>query len=267
MNSALRILKPFVARAGKNWYDAFRRDGAGKISTEVLDAVVRSETRPAVSPRATLFVGSSIMTCSVRACVLVMLLLFSGLLGCGNHVPPRVVPDLPDPSAAHKAMELYDTNHDGFLDAKELENVPGLKAALKQVDSNHDGKISEQEIADRIKSWADLRIGRTEVICQVTHNGKPLAGAKVVFVPEKFLGGTIQSGSGTTSANGQAHVSCPYAADSAVKGLAPAFYRVEVTKEGEKIPAKYNTETTLGAEVAGGRHAKESGGLFFDLQY
>ena len=80
--------------------------------------------------------------------------------------------------------------------------MPGLKAAIKQLDTNHDGKISEQEIADRIKSWADSQIGRMQVTCRVTHNGKPLAGAKVVFVPEKFLGGTIQSGSGTTSAIG-----------------------------------------------------------------
>ena len=45
-------------------------------------------------------------------------------MGCGNSVPPRVLPDLPDASAASKAMELYDTNHDGFLDAKELEKCP-----------------------------------------------------------------------------------------------------------------------------------------------
>ena len=197
------------------------------------------------------------MPCIVRACVLVMLLTFSGLMGCGNSVPPRVVPDLPDASAASKAMELYDTNHDGFLDAKELEKVPGLKAAIKQVDTNHDGKISEQEIADRIKSWADSQIGRMPVVCRVTHNGKPLAGAKVVFVPEKFLGGTIQPGSGTTSATGYANISCPYAADPSVKGLSPGFYRVEITKDGEKIPAKYNTETTLGAEAAGGCEAKK----------
>ena len=56
-------------------------------------------------------------------------------------------------------MELYDTNHDGFLDAKELEKVPGLKAAIKQVDTNHDGKISEQEIAERIKSGPIRRSG------------------------------------------------------------------------------------------------------------
>ncbi|MGA2254032.1 MAG: EF-hand domain-containing protein [Thermoguttaceae bacterium] len=205
------------------------------------------------------------MTRSARVYVLAVLLMSSGLVGCGNSTPPRVLPDLPDASAASKAMELYDTNHDGFLDAQELEKVPGLKAAVKQVDTNNDGKISEEEIAARIKTWADSNVGRMQVVCRVTHNGEPLANAKVAFVPEKFLGGTLQSGSGTTSATGYANISSPYPADPSVKGLSPGFYRVEITKDGEKIPANYNTETTLGAELAGGVEAKN--GLKFELQY
>ena len=206
------------------------------------------------------------MKCSPRACVFGVLLMFSGLIGCGDSGPPRVVPDLPDANAAGKAMELYDTNHDGFLDEKELDQAPGLKAALKQIDTNHAHKISEQQIADRIKNWADSGVGRMQVGCRVTHDGKPLVGAKVVFAPEKFLGGTIQSGSGTTSARGMAEVSYPYPADPSIKGMPPGFYRVEITKEGEKIPAEYNTETTLGAEVASGSDAQEHG-LKFDLHY
>ena len=185
------------------------------------------------------------------------------LAGCGSGAPPPVLPDAPDASAPRRAMEMYDANKDGSLDAKELEKVPGLKAALKQVDTNHDGKISEQEIAERIKSWADSQVGRMPVMCRVTHNGRPLAGANVVFVPERFLGDKLQSGSGTTSAMGFANISCPCAADSRVHGLSPGFYRVEITKEGEKIPAQYNAETTLGAEA--GTAMEEA--LKFDLQY
>ena len=33
-------------------------------------------------------------------------------------------------------------------------------------------------------------------------------------------------------------------------GMCPGFYRVEITK-GNEIPAKYNTATILGEEVAG----------------
>jgi hypothetical protein len=231
-----------------------------------LGAVVRNRAGAVVIGYRTIFVRSSIMACCLRAYVLVLLLPFSGLIGCGNSVPSRVVPDLPDASAASKALELYDTNHDGFLDAKELEKVPGLKAAIKQVDANKDGKISEAEISERIKFWAESRLGRMQVVCRVTHNGQPLAGANVVFAPEKFLGGTLQTGSGATSANGDASVSCPYSTDPLIKGLSPGFYRVEITKDGEKIPAKYNTETTLGAEVAGGVGAK-NGLNSFELQY
>ena len=168
--------------------------------------------------------------------------------------------------AASRAMQLYDTNLDGFLDPKELEKVPGLRAAIKQVDTNHHGKISQQEIADRIKSWSDSNVGRIQVVCRVTHNGKPLAGAKVVFVPEKFLGGRLQSGSGTTSATGYASIASPNTAEPSVKALSPGFYRVEITKDGEKIPAKYNTATTMGAEVAVDSESTKVG-LRFDLQY
>ena len=229
-----------------------------------LDAAVTDENQVSRFTVPNYLVRSSIMSCIVRACALVMLLMFSGLMGCGNTLPPRVLPDLPDASAASKAMELYDTNHDGFLDAQELEKSPGLKAAIKQVDTNNDGKISEQEIAERIKSWADSHLGRIQVVCRVTHNGQPLADAKVVFTPETFLGGKIQPGTGTTSQTGFANISCP-SADPSVKGLSPGFYRVEITKDGEPIPAKYNTETTLGAEAAGGREGNS--GLTFDLQY
>ena len=98
------------------------------------------------------------------------------------------------------------------------------------------------------------------------HNGTPLAGANVVFVPETFLGSVIKSGSGVTSSVGVAIVSGVYEADPSIKGLSPGFYRVEITKNGENIPSKYNTETTLGAEAASGSEA-EMHGLKFDLQY
>jgi hypothetical protein len=39
----------------------------------------------------------------------------------------------------------------------------------------------------------------------------------------------------------------PY--NSSPHGVRPGFYRVEITKPGEKIPAKYNTEAILGQEV------------------
>ena len=194
-----------------------------------------------------------------------MLLMFSGLPGCGNSGPRPVLPDLPDSSAAQKALELYDTNRDGFLDAAELEKVPGLKAGLKRLDTTHRGMISADEIAARIKDWAASKVGRMPVSCRINHNGIPLVGAKVVFAPEPFLGGTLQPGSGTTNKQGLVSISSPYAADPKIKGLSPGFYRIEVTKDGEKLPARYNSETTLGVEVAPG--VSDLSSMVFDLQF
>jgi hypothetical protein len=161
-------------------------------------------------------------------------------------------------------MEMYDTNHDGLLDDKELDKVPGLKAALKRVDKDHDGKISEQELADRIKFWVNSRAGRVPVRVCVEHNGEPLVGAQVVLAPEKFLGAAILSGSGTTSEQGTASISSMSPVNPKLRGVSPGFYRVEITKLGEDIPAYYNTETTLGAEASSD---DQKDALFFDLKY
>lgn len=192
--------------------------------------------------------------------------MLSGVLGCGNSAPPAVVPDQPDANATARAMETLDTNHDGFLDEKELEKAPGLKAALKQVDTNNDGKISQEELAARIAGWAESKMGRMPVNCRVTHNGNPFEGAMVTLVPESFLGGTLQSGSAAVAESGYAAITAPYSADAKVTGMSPGFYRVEVTKQGEKIPAKYNTETTLGVEVGCGSEMEKLG-LRFDIKY
>ena len=65
---------------------------------------------------------------------------------------------------------------------------------------------------------------------------------------------------------GIATINSPYPDDPKVGGLSPGFYRVLITKDGEKIPAKYNTETTLGAEAANGSQADQHG-MKFDLEY
>jgi hypothetical protein len=169
------------------------------------------------------------------------------------------------------AMEELDTNKDGKIDRLELEKCPGLKAAVDKIDPRGTGEITAKMIAARIKSWKDSRLGRMAIRCRITRIGKPLGGARVRFVPERFLGfdPAKWTASGTTDDNGIALMSVllPVPADRRdLPGVAPGFYRVEITKPGVKIPAKYNTETTLGQEVAlDARGIKE--GIRFDLDF
>jgi hypothetical protein len=87
-------------------------------------------------------------------------------------------------------------------------------------------------------------------------DGRPLTDAKVLFEPESFLGDQVQAAEGETAAAGTTSVSIPKAnrpTPDTPPGLQLGFYRVRISKEvggKETIPARYNSETTLGQEVA-----------------
>ena len=84
------------------------------------------------------------------------------------------------------------------------------------------------------------------------------------FLPETFLGGGLQAAEGTTDDHGMARMSV---ADSAQRGISPGFYRIKITKAGEAIPAKFNTDTRLGQEVAGDAAGLSHGVATVDLTY
>jgi hypothetical protein len=180
-------------------------------------------------------------------------LLGAGLLllavGCSGRrvTPPRIAPE----SAGQQALAAYDSNHDGALDAKELEQCPALRDALKAADRDGDGRLSADEIAARITTYQASRIGLLACACQVTLDGRPLADATVSLVPEKFLGPDVKPASGVSDARGMVVLQTQGAE---VPGVACALYRVEVSKKNaagqETIPARYNTQTVLGLEVA-----------------
>lgn len=179
--------------------------------------------------------------------------LLAGLLlltvGCSaDRVPvPSVSPD----DAAKQALAEYDTNHDGVIDAKELERCPALKSALKQMDKNGDGKLSAQEIADHIADYRASKVGMISAACEVAFEGKPLAGATVTFTPEKFLGPNVKTASGVTDATGFAKLQI---AGEELSGVHCGFFRVEISKKDaggkETLPARYNSQTVLGQEVS-----------------
>jgi len=187
--------------------------------------------------------------------------------GCWRGGPPRVeAPSIDAGAAASGAMQKYDTNRDGKISGEELDKAASLKSALEVIDTNGDKAISEDEIKARIESWAETKLGRVNVIAVVTRRGQPLAGAKVKFVPEEFMGGAVPEAEGTTDEGGGAIVTATGSgAVQGAEGVAPGFYRVEITK-GTEIPAKYNKETILGQEVALDTPAMQEG-IRFDLQY
>jgi hypothetical protein len=162
--------------------------------------------------------------------------------GCG----PATVPSPTIPSnAPQKAMETYDTDKNGTLDSAELEKAPGLKAAFAG-----SGKVAANDIAARIADWKRSGYGRLSFILTVKHNGRPLPGATVTLVPETFLGNEFQPAVGETDASGTTVPTVAAGGPDAVSGAAQGFYRVQVTKIGASIPAKYNTKTILGLEVS-----------------
>jgi hypothetical protein len=177
------------------------------------------------------------------------------LSGCNNK-PARIKPPAINArAAAQQALAEYDKDGDGQLAGAELDKSPALKTALPEIDKNGDGKISGEEIVERIEQWQASRIGLMNYTCKVTLNKAPLVGATVTLVPETFLGPNVLPASATTNDQGLAALAI--AEDKRpgpqYKGVQVGLYRVEISKQqdgNETIPARYNTSSELGAEVA-----------------
>ena len=191
-------------------------------------------------------------------------LLFAGVLvmfwlaGCHRKPTRAELPELDPAAVAQGAMTAYDTNGDGAVAGEELKMAasitdnPGLP--VKVMDKNSDGRIDKQEVESRVQKWIDDKAGFLMFHCLVTMDGKPLSGATVKYVPESFMGGTIEPAQGVTDANGTAIIAiAPDDLPSHIKGVSvirPGFYKIEITHPSTSIPAKYNTETILGQEIS-----------------
>ena len=172
--------------------------------------------------------------------------------GCSCSRFPSA-PDSPDVSAGRagrEAINQYDGNGDDALDAEEVKQSPALAIAFERIDSDRDGKLTDDEISARIKSW--LKSGTTLMAgtTLVTLDGQVLEGATVTFEPEEFLGPAYQPCSGVSDQSGQAAIEGPL---EDYPGIYLGFYRIRVSKQvsgRETIPARYNSQTELGYEVA-----------------
>jgi hypothetical protein len=150
-----------------------------------------------------------------------------------------------------QALEEYDANRDGLISGEELDRCPALKNSMEVLDRNKDGKLSADEIAERIREYQNLKTALLTVRCQVTLNNRALPGARVTFVPEKFMGSAVKPASGLTDASGTAILET-----AGMSGANLGFYKIEVSlKDGvgnETVPPRYNSQTVLGQEVGPG---------------
>lgn len=171
-------------------------------------------------------------------------------LGCREFrrvKPPKIKAD----AAGRDAISRYDLDGDSLLSLQELKQVPGIDAT--KFDSDRNGTVSSDEIAARVRKWQESGLGLISCLCVVKLDGKPLSGATVNYLPEEFLGQTIQPGSGTTNIHGSAEVGI--AKDDLrsdlqrFKVMHCGIFKVTITHPDHAIPARYNSETTLGHEV------------------
>jgi hypothetical protein len=175
----------------------------------------------------------TIVLCSA-ACLVVM----AALVGCDSKLPPVERPTFASDAGA-QAIAKYDTNKDNKISGAELEKCPALKIAIKHFDGNGDGAVTADEINARLAVIEKQKITTKGIMGGLMRNGKPFAGAHIKFISESFLGDQVKTAEVDTDASG-----------GFVVGLNPGLFRIEVTKANEKVPAKYNTATTLGKEVA-----------------
>ena len=175
-------------------------------------------------------------------------------VGCGGPIVLKQA-DFDPEAAGSKAIEIYDKNGDGAIAGEEIDQAPSIKDALARLDVSGDGQVSAEEITRLVESWKNDGSVITRLKCFIILDGEPVEGATITLEPEAFLGGVIATGTGLTDRLGRAAISIPpeKRQDATLTGVNVGMYLVRISKvEGgqETIPARYNTQTTLGLEVA-----------------
>lgn len=170
--------------------------------------------------------------------------------GC-SRTPTRYYPPKFDAQAlGAQAVAQLDTDHNQLVDAKELAASPALAADLKKLDRNGDQQLSAEEIGAKVNEWTAGGIGAVGVVCGVSRGGQPLPGVHVRFVPESYLGDVVKPAVGVTDSRGGAAMTAEGQKSNGV--MQCGYYRVELSMTNggkETIPSKFNTNTTLGADV------------------
>jgi hypothetical protein len=206
-----------------------------------MTAVLPCDCAPRVASGPLRFAGPNLAWAGLSLATLI-------LAGCGQG-PDRVeAPDWDPPAMAERIVADLDKNGDAQIDAEELAAAPGLKSGVRFIDVNKDDRVTGEELEARFERYREARIGLRSPGFRLVYKGRPVADAEVVFTPEPFLEGVIETARGTTDAQG---IVTPQAEGQDLLGMRVGYYRVQVTSPRTRIPEKYNgSATTLGADVS-----------------
>ncbi len=169
-------------------------------------------------------------------------------VGCKSKPSGLGMPPIEPEVAADSAMRLYDLNSDGAISGAELNAIPSIKSAVDKIDTNGNKSVEKEELVARLKTLLDSRFAVFPATVTVTKNGKSVPGAVVAFTPEEFMKEMIDAGTGTADGLGIAEVTTV----KARYGMQPGYYRLTISLQEngkERIPAKYNTDSKIGAEL------------------
>jgi hypothetical protein len=177
----------------------------------------------------------------------------ASIAGCGGSDGPSSV-DVDADGVAARAIELYDANSDGGIDADEAKaKCPPLAAAFARFDSDSDGKLTASEVSARVGALAQASGAMIGIECSVLQNGRPFADAVLKLRPAEMYGDSLLPAEGTADATGRVTPSVgddhlpPKLAGMSL--MYPGLYHAEITHPQAEIPARYNTATELGCEV------------------
>jgi hypothetical protein len=176
--------------------------------------------------------------------------------GCSSRPASIPVVDVDPSAASRRAIDNYDRDADGLLSSMELQAVPGILKRVSLYDSDGDGHVSASEIASRIELWEKQRMGVRGLSVRVTLDRKPLAGAQIELIPEEYLGPNCKPARGVTNNRGVARMNIatedlpPQFVERRIRGVQGGVYRIKVTHSQRKIPVRYNSDSTLGEEIA-----------------
>jgi hypothetical protein len=175
--------------------------------------------------------------------------------GCSGR-PSRVdTPDVDAQDAAELALKELDRDGDAALNADELKACPSLVNAMPMYDSDKDGALSQAELVAGIESWSKRGVGGIPLPFTVRLDGRPLVGAQVKLTPLPFLGDAVKPAFGEADGSGSGSLNMaaedrPSHLPKNLPLVQPGLFSVEVTHPTVKVPAKFNTATTLGLETA-----------------